>query len=217
MIGTSDTRRGFTNEQRFAADSIVDHGSRILRAHGVPEPHARLVAESLVTADMWGHPSHGMLRLPWYVARLQSGAMRSVTKTETLSSFAAVSVIDVRYPAGRHSPRGHFAAELRQPPRRRVVAKSAAATTAPPPTGPASWLRWVASASSPPMAARDGTGRHREEVGANPWSIAIPDWTTAFDCQHAAGQGLAARQRGEQLPDGAIDASGLPTTDHRPP
>ena len=64
MIGTSDTRRGFTDEQRFTADSIVDHGTSILCAHCVPESDARLVAESLVTADMWGHPSHGMLRLP---------------------------------------------------------------------------------------------------------------------------------------------------------
>ncbi len=54
----------------------------------------RALSPIALTADMWGHPSHGMLRLPWYLARLQSGAMRPVTETETVSSFAAVSVID---------------------------------------------------------------------------------------------------------------------------
>ena len=37
------------------------------------EADARLVSESLVTSDLWGHPSHGMLRLAWYVARVRSG------------------------------------------------------------------------------------------------------------------------------------------------
>ena len=60
-------------------DDVVDYGTRILRSVSVPADHARLVAESLVTSDMWGHPSHGMLRLPWYVARLRSGVMTPVT------------------------------------------------------------------------------------------------------------------------------------------
>ena len=35
---------------------------------------AALVADSLVQADLWGHGSHGILRLPWYAARLRAGA-----------------------------------------------------------------------------------------------------------------------------------------------
>ena len=49
---------------------LTTFGSDVLEALGVPEPDARLVSDSLVTADLWGHPSHGMLRLPWYAARL---------------------------------------------------------------------------------------------------------------------------------------------------
>ena len=37
-------------------------------ALSVPADDAALVSDSLVTADLWGHPSHGMLRLTWYVA-----------------------------------------------------------------------------------------------------------------------------------------------------
>ncbi len=39
-------------------------GTDILTALDVPDSDASLVSDSLVTADMWGHPSHGMLRLP---------------------------------------------------------------------------------------------------------------------------------------------------------
>ena len=66
----------------FSADAVTDCGTAILTEHRVPGADARTVAASLVTADLWGHPSHGMLRLPWYVARLQSGAMNPVSAAE---------------------------------------------------------------------------------------------------------------------------------------
>jgi LDH2 family malate/lactate/ureidoglycolate dehydrogenase len=58
---------------RLDPDTLVTFGADVLPAVGLPEPDARLVAESLITADLWGHPSHGMLRLDWYVAGLWSG------------------------------------------------------------------------------------------------------------------------------------------------
>lgn len=35
----------------------------ILTKTGVPAADAHLVGDSLVQADLWGHPSHGVLRL----------------------------------------------------------------------------------------------------------------------------------------------------------
>ena len=64
-----DTRAGHTDGgAQLTAEEVVAHSVAILEAVGVPAGDARLVSESLVTSDMWGHPSHGMLRLPWYVA-----------------------------------------------------------------------------------------------------------------------------------------------------
>jgi LDH2 family malate/lactate/ureidoglycolate dehydrogenase len=213
-----------TDEQRFAADNLVDHGVKILSAHDVPDADARLIADSLVTADMWGHPSHGMLRLPWYVARLQSGAMRAVTETETVSSFAAVSVLDGGDGIGQVV--AHRAV---------TVAANAANTygvgvvavrnsnhfgTA------AYWTRILAewgcvgiltTNGSPAMAPWGGV---EKLVGANPWSIAVPagrHGTVVLDIANigvARGKVYAAQERGQQLPEGwAVDASGLPTTD----
>ena len=38
----------------------------------MPAADAELVLDSLVQADLWGHQSHGVLRLPWYAARLRA-------------------------------------------------------------------------------------------------------------------------------------------------
>jgi LDH2 family malate/lactate/ureidoglycolate dehydrogenase len=223
-MSAPDTFQAAANEKRFSADNLVDHGVKILRIHGVPESDARLVAESLITADMWGHPSHGMLRLPWYVARLQTGAMRAVTEVKTISSLAAVSVLDGCDGIGQVVTH------------RAVTAAGNAANT----YGvgvvavrnsnhfgtAAYWTRMLAewgcvgvltTNGSPAMAPWGGV---EKLVGANPWSIAVPGGrhgTVVLDIANvgvARGKVYAARQRGQRLPEGwAIDASGLPTTD----
>ena len=43
---------------RFDADSLTALGADVLRSHGVPADDAALVSDRLVTADLWGHPSH---------------------------------------------------------------------------------------------------------------------------------------------------------------
>ena len=47
---------------------------------GMPADDARLAADTLVQADLWGHQSHGVMRLSWYVARLRAGVMQAVPK-----------------------------------------------------------------------------------------------------------------------------------------
>ena len=75
---------------------VTAFGTDVLTSLGVPDADARLVSDSLVTADLWGHPSHGMLRLGWYVARLRSGVMKPVTAPETVVDAGAVAVLDGR-------------------------------------------------------------------------------------------------------------------------
>jgi LDH2 family malate/lactate/ureidoglycolate dehydrogenase len=221
---SSDAFQSATDEQRFATDNLVDHGVKILCANGVPEADARLVAESLVTADMWGHPSHGMLRLPSYVARIQTGAMRAITEPETVSSLAAVSVFDGRDGIGQVVTHCAVTAAGNAANTYGVgvvaVRNSNHFGTA------AYWTRILAERGcvgilttngSPAMAPWGGV---EKLVGANPWSIAVPGGrhgTVVLDIANigvARGKVYAARQRGQQLPEGwAIDASGLPTTD----
>ena len=166
------------SESRLEAKRLTDFGVRVLIAHGVPTDDARLVSESLVTADLWGHPSHGMLRLPWYAARLRSGVMTAVTQPKTISSFAAVTVLDACDGIGQVVPM-------------RAVDQAACAAaqfgvgvvavrnsnhfgTA------AFWTRILAERGCVAILTTNGSpamapwGGRQKMIGANPWSIAVP-------------------------------------------
>ena len=73
---------------------LREYAAAILRESGVPPDDARLVAHSLVEAERWGHSSHGVLRLSWYVARINAGVVRAVTEPETVIDGGAIAVID---------------------------------------------------------------------------------------------------------------------------
>lgn len=49
------------------ATSLVDFSTRLLAAGGVGGDEARLVAVSLVEANLRGHDSHGVMRVPYYL------------------------------------------------------------------------------------------------------------------------------------------------------
>lgn len=69
----------------YATDLLVDAG--------VPIANAERTAWALVLADCWGIGSHGLLRLPYYLDRLDAGGcradaeLRSVMDTGPLASF----------------------------------------------------------------------------------------------------------------------------------
>jgi LDH2 family malate/lactate/ureidoglycolate dehydrogenase len=210
--------------QCFNADDLVELAMRILGAHGVPTDDARLIAESLVTSDLWGHPSHGLLRLPWYVARIDSGVMQARSAPEVVSSFAAVTVLDGHDGIGQvvtdRAIRMAAQASTQYGVGVVAVRNSNHFGTA------AYWTRRLAERgcvailttnSSPAMAPWGGL---HKMVGANPWSIAAPSGSHGSVVLDVANTGVArgkiyaAKELGQRLPDGwAIDASGLPTND----
>ena len=83
-----------TTEVVVRPDALRGLVSELLTARGVPADDADLLADTLVVAELWGHASHGVLRLPWYAARLASGAMATVTDVETVTDNGAVVVLD---------------------------------------------------------------------------------------------------------------------------
>jgi LDH2 family malate/lactate/ureidoglycolate dehydrogenase len=85
-----------TQPDRVDADALIAFGTTVYRQLGAPEEEAHLLADSLVQADLWGHQSHGVMRLPWYAARLETGVMKAVTEPETLVDAGAIMLIDGR-------------------------------------------------------------------------------------------------------------------------
>src|SRR3954471_21737655 len=88
-------------EERYAAERLRRFGGEVLEVLGLPAPDAALVADSLVQADLWGHGSHGMLRLPWYSARLRTGAMTAAAAPAVLADTGPLVLLDGRDGVGQ--------------------------------------------------------------------------------------------------------------------
>lgn len=65
---------------RFPAAGLHRLGARIFSAVGTPPDIATEVARALVDANLAGHDSHGVIRIPEYVARVQSGAIYAAAR-----------------------------------------------------------------------------------------------------------------------------------------
>src|SRR3954452_15727875 len=209
---------------RLAPRQLASFGTAVLGTLGVPAADAALVADSLVQADLWGHSSHGLLRLPWYAARLRSGAMTARTRPAVLADAGALVLLDGRDGVGqvlterartlaveRARTHGvglvgvrnsnHFGPAMYFP--RRAAAEGCVAM--------------LTTNASPAMAPWGG----REKVlGTNPWSIAAPGpdgRVVAVDIANTAvarGKIYLAKSRGEPIPETwALTADGAPTTD----
>ncbi|MFH1740419.1 MAG: Ldh family oxidoreductase [bacterium] len=85
----------------IAADRLSVFAEAVLNVVGLPTADAYLVADSLVRADLWGHQSHGVMRLSWYVARIRAGVMLAVTQPELIVDAGAVAILDGRDGVGQ--------------------------------------------------------------------------------------------------------------------
>ena len=205
-------------------DALREFACAVYESAGVPPEDARLVADTLVQADLWGHQSHGVLRLGWYLERIRSGAMRAVTNAKVVRDHGAIAVIDGDDGIGQV-----LAAQAADEAIRRAKAYGIGAvgvrnsnhfgtamyyTLAAPRAG---CIAFLSTNASPAMAPWGG---RRKGVGTNPWSIAAPAAGRApivMDIANTAvarGKVYLARQKGIDIPPGwASDADGEPTID----
>ncbi|MDB5360009.1 MAG: putative oxidoreductase YbiC [Rhodospirillales bacterium] len=213
-----------TDAAPIGADALLDFATATLAAAGLTPEHARLTADTLVHADLWGHQSHGVMRLPWYVARLKSGATQPLAASDYVVDLGAIGVID------GHDGMGQVAAaQAARDAIRRAKAHGVGAvavrnsghigtamyyTLMAPPEG---CIMFLSTNASPAMAPWGG---RQKSVGNNPWSWAAPAGRHAplvLDIANTAvarGKIYLARQRNTRIPEGwAVDACGVPTTD----
>ncbi|KAA9149438.1 Ldh family oxidoreductase [Amycolatopsis acidicola] len=68
--------------------------SRLLVAAGLPEARAELSARCIVQADVWGIGSHGLLRLPFYLERIQAGGYPASAELRTVTDTGPLLALD---------------------------------------------------------------------------------------------------------------------------
>jgi delta1-piperideine-2-carboxylate reductase len=212
--------------QNVSVGELSDLVTRVLLRHGVSPDNAGPVAETVVAAERDGTASHGLLRLPGYIATLKSGwvdgravpvvadAAPGLVATEAANGFAQ--------PALRAS-----APLLRDKARRQGIAAAAIRNSH---HFAAVWpdIEPFAAEGFIALALVNGRRRmvvwdgKRKVLGTSPMGFACPRsgkpplvWDQASSVM-AQGDVLLAAQRGDTLPEGVgLDADGRPTTDAR--
>ncbi len=208
----------------FSADELLAFAERSYRALDVPEESAKLLADTLVQADLWGHQSHGVMRTFWYGDRFVTGAMKRDVAPDWVMDAGALAVLDGRDGIGQVVTKMAMQDAIR---RAKIHGIGAVSVRNSGHFGTAMYFTRMAAAegcigflstnASPAMAPWGG---REKTVGNNPWSIAAPAGQRppmVLDIANTAvarGKLYLARQRGEPIPaTWAMDLDGNPTTD----
>ena len=209
---------------RIDPHALLNFATAVYAKVGMPDADARLVADTLVQADLWGHQSHGVLRLGWYLDRVRNGVMKAVTAAELIVDAGGVAVIDGHDGVGQV-----LAMQATREAVRRAKAHGIAAV------GVRNSNHFGTCMYYTLAGARDGCvmqlstnggpamapwGGRKKIVGTNPWSIAVPAGRHPAFAMDMANTGVArgkiylARQNHQPIPLGwAMNAAGEPTTD----
>lgn len=189
---------------------------------GVGSADARLVAETLVAANLRGVDSHGVVRLPHYATRLRNGTVNArpnITARRTGPSTALVE---------GDAGMGQLVAARAMREAIALAKESGAGAVVARNSSHCGACAWFVE-----MAVKEGLigvalthtdsimvppGMKRIFLGSNPIAFGAPGVVIDMSTTHVAwGKILVARQEGKPIPpDWGIDADGKPTTDpHR--
>lgn len=85
----------------FATEPLQQFSKTLLEKAGVPGDHAEIVARHLVDANLAGHDSHGVMRVPQYIQFLREGKYQANAEFEVLNETPAVLVADAHWGLGQ--------------------------------------------------------------------------------------------------------------------
>ena len=213
---------------RIQAEKLTDIVAAIFENAGSPADEAKLVASSLVKANLMGHDSHGVGLVPTYVRHIQAGLLIPGTSAECVKDDGAIMMFDGCRGFGRRAGGEAMAAAAERCRDTGVVlmtlrnahhiGRIGAYGEIAMEHGLIS-LHFVNVIDHGPTVAPWGGGEARYVT--NPVCIAVPgtentpptllDMATSLI---ALGKARVAMSKGEQVEEGLmIDADGKPTTD----
>lgn len=212
------------NTVLVAAHVLVEACVQVLEKVGVPQDQAKMISQAVVEGDLRGVESHGVLRLPAYVHRVQAGLMTATTELKIVQERGATVLLDAQggfgqvagiramdYAIERAREHGVGFAAVRNANHFGIAAYYAMMAL------PHKMMGMVATNAAPSMAAWGGTAA---VLGTNPICVAIPtgqDVDIVLDMASsivARGKIRFAAGKGDPIPMGwALDADGNPTKD----
>lgn len=209
----------------IAADTALAWTKRAASRLGVPSADAPELAQALVEADLRGVVTHGIVRLPSYAARIETGQMNPVLRWTPLNSYPFGGAYDAGNGIGQVAATrcmkeaiagakrtGIGVATVRMSNHAGMLAHYTLLAVQEGLIG----IMWTNG--SPVMVP---SGGRIARISNNPFSMAVPGPDSAppivldVACSTAArGKIYRAAREGLPIPqDWAIDPDGLPTTD----
>lgn len=85
----------------FASQTLAAFAQSLFEAANVPTADAAVVARSLVDANLCGHDSHGVMRVPQYIDFLRKGTFKPGVPLTTLNETPAVLATDANWGLGQ--------------------------------------------------------------------------------------------------------------------
>jgi uncharacterized oxidoreductase len=78
----------------FTAQYLEDLSSKIFVALGTPKEDAHLISKLLVKANLTGHDSHGVIRIPLYVQWIEEGIIKPKANPKVIKETISTALID---------------------------------------------------------------------------------------------------------------------------
>lgn len=210
-------------EQTLPAETLVRLIEAIFQSLGLDRTDATCTAESLVSADLEGIPSHGAALVPMYVQRIKAGSVNVDTQPAIVEDHGAMVLMTAANTLGQLS--SQVAVKLAIERARRYGISIVSVRDAFHFGTAAYWSKKFAQAgmvgfslsnTRPLMPAPGGA---QAMVGNNPMAIAFPSDTgdaLVVDMAMSAtamGKIRIAQAQGKSIPEGwATDAHGRATT-----
>src|SRR5579859_6558158 len=209
-----------------APDELRLLGRDIFVGAGVPLDSARLVADSLVAANLAGHDSHGVIRVPSYIEFIRNGRVAPAAQPELVHETSSIGVVNGNWAFGQLTARTSMAIAIAKAKDAGIAAVSALACNHIGRVG-----EWVELATAEGLigfatVAMHGLGLSAAPHGGaekvmstNPIAFGLPSasrGTVVADFATttvAEGKLQVARAKGVEVPPGCIiDAQGQPST-----
>ena len=211
----------------FAPDQLRDSATKVFEAAGARPDDARIVGHALVEANLAGHDSHGVMRIPSYVAWMEKGAINVNAEFKVVTETEAFAVTDGDWGFGQVMARKAMDVGIEKAAKvgiANICSRNSAHIGR---VGDYAIHAAERGMASTLFVSTHGAGRLvapfggiERRLSANPVAIGVPrpggdhiivDIST---CVVAEGKLRNFRTAGQPVPEGAIiDAEGHPTTD----
>jgi LDH2 family malate/lactate/ureidoglycolate dehydrogenase len=205
-------------------DQLEAFCSQVLRRLRVSREDAEITARTLVMSNLRGVDTHGVARLPAYVAKLRGGALQPTVNLTTEKETIATALLDGHDGIGQVISHRAMQIAIRKA---KAAGVSYVAVRNSNHLGACAYypmmalehdmIGCTATNASPRLAPTGGVERL---FGNNPWSIAVPAGRrppVVLDMASsvvAAGKIRTLQREGKPIPEGwALNAEGEPTTD----